>query len=118
MKLLLIDDDDAVLALAELALTTLGRHVVLAARNARDAIRLAVAEKPDAILLDVVMPDSDGPVVLGWLREAGVESPVVFWTARVSPEEVARYLELGAAGVIAKPFNPMQLSLELERALS
>jgi len=67
---------------------------------------------PDLILLDVIMPGMDGLATLEALRRLppSLETPVVFMTAKVQAQEVARYRQLGAADVIAKPFDPMTLS--------
>ena len=68
-------------------------------------------EKFDICLLDVMMPNMDGPETLAGLREFPTlaTTPVVFMTAKVQPQEVQAYLDLGAVGVIAKPFDPMLL---------
>jgi len=67
--------------------------------------------KPDVILLDVMMPGMDGAATFQRLRATpGLEDiPVIFMTAKALPQEVARFRELGAIGVIAKPFDAMQL---------
>src|SRR5262249_13189729 len=68
--------------------------------------------KPDLILLDVMMPGMDGPTVLSRIRADGALAhiPVAFMTAKAMPQEVARFRQLGAAGLIAKPFDPMKLA--------
>ncbi|RZJ32539.1 MAG: response regulator [Brevundimonas sp.] len=68
--------------------------------------------KPDVILLDVMMPRLDGPGTLARLRQLpGLDAtPVIFMTARVQASERDRYLDLGAIGVITKPFDPMTLA--------
>jgi CheY-like chemotaxis protein len=79
----------------------------------------AKAERPDAILLDVVMPDRDGPATLEALRAepATASIPVVFLTAVTAADEVARLRQLGAAGVLAKPFDPLRLGAALRAVL-
>ena len=75
---------------------------------------LAVAEDwlPDLVLLDVMMPEMDGPTTLGHLRENArtAKVPVVFMTARAQAYELDTFRSLGAAGVIPKPFDPMTLA--------
>ena len=79
------------------------------------ALTLAAHERPDVILLDVMMPELDGPGTFASLREdpATATIPVIFMTAKAQPHEVASYRALGAAGVIAKPFDPMSLPGEI-----
>ena len=81
------------------------------ASNGADAIVLAASEKPDAILLDVMMPGMDGPETLETLkvRAETVAIPVVFLTAKAMTSEIDRLRSLGAAGVITKPFDPLEL---------
>jgi two-component system, OmpR family, response regulator len=81
------------------------------------ALQLARSLRPDLVLLDVMMPGLDGPGTLRRMRTdpATAAIPVVFMTAKAMPKEVALLREMGAAGVIAKPFDPMQLSTQLLR---
>ena len=71
----------------------------------------AQARRPDLILLDVMMPDMDGTATFGELQQLPEtrDIPVIFLTAKVQPQEVSRYLSLGACGVIRKPFDPLSL---------
>lgn len=76
--------------------------------------------RPDVILLDVMMPRLDGPGTLARLRQLpGLErTPVIFMTARVQASERDRYIELGAIGVITKPFDPMTLAGQVRDLLA
>lgn len=76
--------------------------------------------RPDVILLDVMMPELNGPGVLLRLREIpGLgDTPVIFMTARAQRAELDRYLDLGATGVIIKPFDPMTLTTEVRDILA
>lgn len=76
--------------------------------------------RPDVILLDVMMPRLDGPGTLARLRAlSGLETtPVIFMTARVQTSELDRYLDLGAIGVITKPFDPMTLASQVRDLLA
>ena len=89
---------------------------------ARDeAVELAAPEAPfTVVLLDVMMPGSDGPATLQRLRSGPLDAqtPVVFLTAKVLPADRRRLHGLGAAGVIAKPFDPMLLSQQLRAILA
>lgn len=76
--------------------------------------------RPDVILLDVMMPGLDGPGTLARLRALpGLDAtPVIFMTARVQTSERDRYLDLGAIGVITKPFDPMTLASQVRDLLA
>jgi CheY-like chemotaxis protein len=82
-----------------------------------EVLATAINWRPDLTLLDVVMPEIDGPTVLARLRadKRTAPIPVVFMTGRANPRERERFKELGAAGVIAKPFEPMRLADEVRR---
>ena len=118
-RLLLIEDEDDIREVAQASLElTRGWHVY-AARNGREGIDAAAAHQPDAILLDVMMPDMDGPTTLQHLRERDDTRaiPVVLLTAKVQPGDRARFATLGVHGVIAKPFDPMTLADEVATLL-
>lgn len=111
-RILFVEDDPDIRTVATMALEAVGGFSVLACDSGARAIGEASAFGPDLVLLDVMMPGLDGPATLEALRrlpDLG-ETPVVFMTARVQAHEVARYREMGAADVIAKPFDPMALS--------
>jgi CheY-like chemotaxis protein len=111
MKLLLVDDEPDIRAIATLALERIGGHSVTGAGSAAEAVVAAQAETPDVVLLDVMMPDVDGPATLQRLRPVlGQDVPVIFLTAKAQPADVARLTALGAVGVLAKPFDPMTIS--------
>lgn len=120
-RLLLVDDDVAIRLVARMSLERIGGWRVADAPSGEAALALLDAgETFDAIVLDVTMPGLDGPATLELLRETdgGATAPVVFLTATVQPAALARLQALGAAGTIAKPFDPAALPAELERALS
>lgn len=120
LKVLLVDDDEDIRVIGEMALTEVGGMQTVLASSGTAALQLAVSEQPDVVLLDVMMPGLDGPATFRRLREqpatAGI--PVVFVTAKVQRSEVERYVALGAAGVIGKPFDPMRLPDELRAILA
>lgn len=113
-RILVIDDSDLIRQVATLALGRAGWEV-LTAEDGTTGADLAVAERPDAILLDVVMEGLDGPATLTLLREreATRETPVLFLTAKA---EDAIALE-DAQGVIAKPFDTATLAAAVSAAL-
>ena len=111
-----IDDEEDILQVTRLSLETLGGFQVSVCKGSANALLQASSLMPDLILLDVMMPGADGPSTLKIFQTDPVVAgiPVVFMTAKVQSTEVSNYLKLGAAGVIAKPFDPMTLSTQVE----
>jgi CheY-like chemotaxis protein len=110
--ILIVEDDPDIQTVARMALETVGGFTVEVCDCGKAALEAAPRLKPDLIMLDVMMPEMDGPTTLKNLRELpGLAStPVVFMTAKAMPSEVERYREMGTAGVIPKPFDPMTLA--------
>ena len=108
---LYIDDEPHIREIVEMALTLRESLTVLTCDSGGRALTLMYEQKPDLVLLDVMMPDMDGPATLARMRAdpALANIPVVFMTAKAMPQEVSGFLQSGAIGVIAKPFDPMQL---------
>lgn len=119
MKLLLIDDEPDIREVASLSLEIDGEHEVITAANGLAGIERARIDRPDAILLDVMMPGLDGPSTLERLRslDATRHIPVLFLTAKVQASELKRLASLGVRGIIAKPFDPLTLSEQIENLL-
>ena len=117
--ILLIDDEDDIREVATLTLETMGDFVVTSASSGEAGIECARRERPDAILLDVMMPELDGPSTLARLRAIAVtrDIPVIFLTAKVQAVDRRRLADLGAVGIIAKPFDPMTLAEEVTSLL-
>ena len=117
-RILMVEDDPDIRAVAHLSLTAVGGFMVALCASGEEALAQAEAFAPDLLLLDVMMPGMGGPATLAALRAkpalAGV--PALFMTAKVQPQEVAHYRDLGAADVLPKPFDPMALPGQL-RAL-
>ncbi len=103
---LVVDDDRLLLRLIELNLTKTGMKTLLA-DNGMDALRMASAEKPDVILLDIMMPSMDGYEVMRRLKadENTRDIPIVMLTAKSSQSDIRRCEEMGAVAYITKPFN-------------
>ena len=114
-KVLLVDDEPDIRRIGQISLEHVGRWTVVQAQSGLQALSVAALEHPDVILLDVMMPELDGPGTFTRLREdpATANIPVIFMTAKAQPHEVESYRALGAAGVIAKPFDPMTLPGEI-----
>ena len=108
-----VEDDPDIREIATLALRDVGGLTVKVCDSGQLALKEVGDFAPQLILLDVMMPDMDGPETLAALRLQGSvsqEMAVVFMTAKVHPEELLRYRELGIADVISKPFDPMTLA--------
>lgn len=116
-SILLAEDDPDIRAIATLSLEALGGFGVTSAASGPEALAVVSALAPDLILLDYMMPGMDGGEVLATLRADPRlrDIPVAFMTAKVRPEDVIRLKSLGAVAVIAKPFDPGELSNELRR---
>lgn len=123
--ILLVDDDELILEIAEASLARVGGWEVTTACSGEEAVVKASAQHPDAILLDVMMPGLDGPSTLTRLRAdpATASIPVVFLTAKVRHSEQLQWADvggsggLGAAGVLVKPFDPMVLANQVAEVL-
>jgi CheY-like chemotaxis protein len=117
-NILYIEDDPDIQTIARIALETVGGLAVRICSSGQEALELVTSGfAPDLILLDVMMPGMDGMSTLGRLRTLPhtAATPAVFMTAKVQPSEVAQYRAQGALGVIAKPFDPMELAKQVRR---
>lgn len=116
-KILYVEDDDDIRTVTVMALEMIGDFTVEAFSSGATAIDEAEAFAPDLILLDVMMPGMDGPATLAGLRAnpALDHVPAVFFTAKAQPDEIVRLRALGAADVVAKPFDPQALPDTLRR---
>jgi CheY-like chemotaxis protein len=111
-----IDDEIDILDVAQIALETVGGYTVSTCKSGKEGIEKIVSVKPDLILLDVMMPGLDGPATfrqINQIDELG-HVPIIFMTAKVQPKEVTLYTDMGALGVITKPFDPMKLAHEVQ----
>ena len=111
-KILLVEDDPTLRAVAKVALERVGGFIVEECQSGLEALAKAPVFNPDLVLLDVMLPEMDGPETMAALREqaATSEIPVVFLTAKVRRPEVTALEQSGALGVLCKPFDPMRLS--------
>ena len=114
-RILYVEDESDISTIAVTVLEALGGFVVIACASGRQALDAAPTADPDLILLDVMMPEMDGPTTLKALRQIPqtAHTPVIFMTAKVQASEIEHYKSLGALDVIAKPFDPMTLSAQI-----
>ena len=118
-RVLVVDDSLLIREVARISLESDGGFVVETAVSGADGVSSALAERPDAILLDVVMPEMDGPATLAALRarQETREIPVVLVTGRDGDADRRAFADLGVAGVIAKPFEAGALAGQVRDAL-
>jgi CheY-like chemotaxis protein len=114
-SILHVDDEPDIRQIVQLALGLTEGLTVHSAESGEQALALARELRPDLLLLDVMMPGLDGPGILKRMRSdsAIAHIPVIFMTAKAMAREIALFRQMGAVGVIAKPFDPMQLSKQV-----
>lgn len=118
-RILIIDDEYDIRAVAQLTLKTVGGWDVSLAASGAEGLRQAADEQPDVILLDVMMPDMDGIETFRALQAnpATQSIPVILMTAKVQAAEQRQFAELGVAGIISKPFKAMKLPSQIAQTL-
>ncbi len=117
-RVLVIDDEPDVRWLLRLSLERVGHEVLLAEDGLR-GVAMAQRQRPDAIILDLMMPVMDGYGVLDALAKDGrtSEVPVLVLTAKAIPSEEEQVTRAGARRFVTKPFDPDDLARELEHLL-
>ncbi len=113
--ILIVDDEKRLIALIRSYLIQEGFRV-LAAGNGKQALLMARKEKPDLILLDIMMPDMDGYEFLRLHRQEG-KTPIILLTARIDDDDKVKGLDLGADDYVTKPFKPRELMSRIQAVL-
>ncbi len=118
-RLLIIDDDDDIREVAALSLQATTSWTILNASSGRLGLEMAASERPDAIVMDVMMPEMDGPTTFGHLQAnpATAQIPVILLTASAQGADHRRLATLGVAAVFPKPFDPLTLGNQIAQAL-
>ncbi|HEX3470732.1 MAG TPA: response regulator [Silvibacterium sp.] len=118
-RILIIDDEDDIRQVAALSLETVAGWDVITASSGAQGIRRARDEKPDAILLDVMMPGMDGPTTFQELQRIPeiAEIPVILLTAKVQGADQKRFANLGVSAILFKPFDPLTLAQQMSDVL-
>lgn len=118
--ILLVDDEPDIREVVSLSLEAIGGWRVSSATSGHQGIALARSERPDAILLDVMMPDIDGPATFERLQRDPQtrDIPVILLTAKAHSADRRGFARLGVAGVLTKPFDPTQLSDQVDAILA
>jgi two-component system, OmpR family, alkaline phosphatase synthesis response regulator PhoP len=119
-RILIVDDEDDIREVAQLCLEVMGDWEVTAASSGQQALQIAPGLQPEVILMDVMMPELDGPSTCKLLQqdEATRSIPVILLTAKVQASDRMHFDALGVAGVIAKPFDPLTLASEIDSRLA
>lgn len=117
-QILIIDDENDIQEVARLSLQLTENWIVMSASGGAAGTLLALSAGPDAILLDVMMPDMDGPSTLRVLQQQAVTIPVIFLTAKVQPADRQKFMQLGVRGIISKPFDPLTLGQQIREMLA
>ncbi|MEK6397657.1 MAG: response regulator [Terriglobus sp.] len=118
-RILLIDDEDDIREVASLTLEATAGWEVSTANSGANGIQAALSEKPEAILMDVMMPEMDGPTTFREMQKMPelVGIPVILLTAKVQGVDQRRFADLGVAAVLFKPFDPMTLAQQIADVL-
>ncbi|MFN6568329.1 response regulator [Dendronalium sp. ChiSLP03b] len=119
-RILVVDNEQYIQEVAKICLETVAGWEVLTASSGQEGITQAETGQPDAILLDVMMPDMDGITTFEKLQANPMtkEIPVILLTAKIQASDRRRYAQLGMIGAIAKPFNPLELAGKIKDALN
>jgi two-component system alkaline phosphatase synthesis response regulator PhoP len=118
-RVLIIDDDETIQTVVQFGIRMQAGWQVLTASSAVLGIQTALAEQPDVILLDVMMPEIDGIKIFKSLQShpQTEQIPVIFLTAKAQTLEKRQFNELGVRGVITKPFNSLDLPEQIAKIL-
>ncbi|MCL5772968.1 MAG: response regulator [Firmicutes bacterium] len=116
-KILLVEDEPSLRQLVTISLKSKEMFELITAKNGREALELASKEKPDLVLLDVIMPQMSGYDVMRELKKnpETASIPVVFMSACFRSEDSDEGLKMGAVAHICKPFDPRKLGEEISK---
>lgn len=119
-QILIVDDEEDVRAIATLGLQMGAGWTVLTAGSGAEGIEIAAQHHPDAILLDLMMPDMDGRTTLNYLKQHPETQciPVILMTAKVQASEQHNLHDLEVAAIFTKPFRPLTLAQKIVDTLA
>jgi CheY-like chemotaxis protein len=117
--ILLIDDEEYICQVVQSCVEIFSNWQITTTRSGEEGLAASTIAKPDAIVLDMLMPNMDGFAVLKELQANPelADIPVVLLTARVDLTEPQRLTQLGVQGAIAKPFHPTKIAAEIAQIL-
>ncbi|MCC5603650.1 response regulator [Nostoc favosum] len=118
-QILVVDNEQYIQEVAKICLETVAGWQVETASSGKEGIIKAETYQPDAILLDVMMPEMDGIATFEKLQANPLTKaiPVILLTAKIQASDRHRYTQMGMISAIAKPFNPLELATEVAVAL-
>ena len=118
-RILIIDDEDDIREVAALSLEATAGWTIYTASSGKSGIEEAAKLKPEAILMDVMMPGMDGPTTFKQLQlnEQTRGIPVILLTAKVQGVDQRRFAGLGVSAVLFKPFDPLTLATQISEVL-
>ncbi|MBX7232152.1 MAG: response regulator [Bdellovibrionales bacterium] len=117
MRILLAEDDHNIATIAQLSLEKIGGHKITLAENGELALKIALVEKFDLILLDEMMPKMNGlNVCKKYLEQASNPVPIIFLSAKSQESDIREFQKL-SSGYIAKPFDPLTLNDQILKIL-
>lgn len=119
-RILIIDDDDDIREATQICLEVVGDWDILTASSGRSGLIKAIAQQPDLILLDVMMPGMDGLETFTELQANSITQsiPVILLTAKAQPAELRQFTQLQVSDVITKPYDPFELSDRIAEVLN
>ncbi|WP_026733085.1 response regulator [Fischerella sp. PCC 9605] len=119
-RILVIDDEDGVREIIQFSLEAAAGWEVLTAASGAEGLAIAQTQQPDVIILDVMMPDMDGPETFRQLQANPLTQhiPTIFLTAKAKFSEQQHFIDLGVTGAIAKPFKAVELVEQIREILN
>ena len=115
---LIVEDDSVIRSLLQKALSRNASYRVLVASDGEEGRFIAMNERPDAMLLDLALPNLNGLELMAELVQAEMEIPTIIITAEDQPEQILRAFRMGAKDYLQKPFSIEQMRSALENALT
>jgi two-component system alkaline phosphatase synthesis response regulator PhoP len=120
MRILVVEDDRSIQMVLELVLSRMAKCEVLLASDGRQGLEVIKQQKPDLVLLDLMLPGIDGFEICQRAKEDPETRsiPIIFLTAQPQPAAIARAMALGAAAYLIKPFDPTTIVSQINEALA
>ena len=118
-NILIIDDEEDIREIAQMGLEMAADWQVITANSGKEGLEIAANNQPEVILLDLMMPEWDGKETLKQLKaDLNTASiPVILMTAKIQSASLSEIAELDLAGVIIKPFRPLELPKQIDKIL-